>query len=466
MQITLESTVFDPVGVISLEALPGSDLSASTRRVTRTATLDGNAVIIDNGYTSADSTLAIEAWLSEVEVQRLQHLIQVYPEIIASTPDGCYLGVIDSVRQGGDGRTQISYLIQRTLALSSEIEPLPIPLAPVDPGPETSSGMGWIVADIGGEGVMRIENGLAQPIGLPEGVGPSTYFGGVPIALIGDGYGSILMGAWGSGGVTALLSQDRGQTWSKLSWNEGAELETPTTGVAAFGGFMTAEGSRRGHSWSTTGQVPWTYVSGIPSLGSGWEDIHSLALYRDSIYAALNGGPDGPLAVIRTDSLNSELWEVVSRGTPTIGYEHSHSPLLLNLGDRLFLMSATGAYRTSVDGIEWSEAIVLPLASENVFITSIAYGNNQIVAVDNSGQPRIYVAAADTLQFTAMTIPDLGFEAGDRLWAVAFAGDQFCVVGSRGTVITFTEPGQFTRVPAGFTHSADLRGVIGYLRNT
>ena len=121
MRITFESTVFDPVGVISLEALPASDLSASTRRVTRTATLDGNAVIIDNGYTSADSTLAIDAWLTETEQQRLQHLIQICPEIIATTPEGCYLGVIDSVRQGGDGRTQVSYLIQRTLTHHFEL---------------------------------------------------------------------------------------------------------------------------------------------------------------------------------------------------------------------------------------------------------------------------------------------------------------------------------------------------------
>lgn len=89
MQITLESTVFDPVGVISLEALPGSDLSASTRRVTRTATLDGQAVIIDNGYTSADSNLAIEAALTEAEAQQLHHLMQTYPEIIAREMVNC-----------------------------------------------------------------------------------------------------------------------------------------------------------------------------------------------------------------------------------------------------------------------------------------------------------------------------------------------------------------------------------------
>ena len=53
MRVAFESTVFDPVGSIGLDALPGSDLSASTRRVTRTATLDGNAVIIDNGYTAS-----------------------------------------------------------------------------------------------------------------------------------------------------------------------------------------------------------------------------------------------------------------------------------------------------------------------------------------------------------------------------------------------------------------------------
>ena len=121
MQITLESTVFDPVGVISLEALPGSDLSAGTRRVTRTATLDCNAVIIDNGYTSADSTLAIEAALTEADARRLHHLMQTYPEIIASTPDGCYLGVIESVRQGRDGSIAISFLIRRALSLSSDL---------------------------------------------------------------------------------------------------------------------------------------------------------------------------------------------------------------------------------------------------------------------------------------------------------------------------------------------------------
>jgi len=53
--------------------------------------------------------------------RRLHHLMQIYPEIIASTPDGCYLGVMDSVRQGGDGRLAISFLIQRTLTHRSEL---------------------------------------------------------------------------------------------------------------------------------------------------------------------------------------------------------------------------------------------------------------------------------------------------------------------------------------------------------
>ena len=121
MRVTFESTVFDPVGSISLDALPGSELSACTRRVTRTATLDGQAVIIDNGYTAADSTLSVDAWVTEAEYRRLQHLMQTYPEIIASTPEGCYLGVIDALRSGGQGQTQLSFLIQRTLTHRSEL---------------------------------------------------------------------------------------------------------------------------------------------------------------------------------------------------------------------------------------------------------------------------------------------------------------------------------------------------------
>lgn len=121
MLVALESFVFDPVGAIVIDALPDSELSASTRRVSRTATLDGNAALIDNGWTAADSTFTIEAHLSQTEEATVQHLVRVYPEVICSTPTGCYLGVIEFVRRTTNGRIVISFLIQRALSLTSDL---------------------------------------------------------------------------------------------------------------------------------------------------------------------------------------------------------------------------------------------------------------------------------------------------------------------------------------------------------
>lgn len=121
MLVALESFVFDPAGAIVIDALPDSELSASTRRVSRTATLDGNAALIDNGWTAADSTLTIEAHLTEAEEATIQRLIRVYPEVVCSTDGGCYLGVIEFVRRTTNGRIVISFLIQRALSLTSDL---------------------------------------------------------------------------------------------------------------------------------------------------------------------------------------------------------------------------------------------------------------------------------------------------------------------------------------------------------
>jgi hypothetical protein len=48
--VALEAAVFDPWGAVLLDASPDSTLDTHTRRVTRTATLDGHSVIIDHGY--------------------------------------------------------------------------------------------------------------------------------------------------------------------------------------------------------------------------------------------------------------------------------------------------------------------------------------------------------------------------------------------------------------------------------
>lgn len=121
MLVALESYVFDPIGALAIEALPDSDLSASTRRVTRTATLDGKAAMVDNGWTASDSTLTIEAHLSSDQEAVINRLIRVYPEVICTTEYGCYLGVIEAFNRTPAGRHVISFLIQRALSLTSDL---------------------------------------------------------------------------------------------------------------------------------------------------------------------------------------------------------------------------------------------------------------------------------------------------------------------------------------------------------
>ena len=119
--VSLEAAVFDPLGAITLDALPDSELSASTRRVTRTATLDGNAALVDNGWTAADSTLTIEAYLTPAEEATIQRLIRLYPGVICSTEGGCYLGVIQSFARTSAGRFVASFLIQQALSLTADL---------------------------------------------------------------------------------------------------------------------------------------------------------------------------------------------------------------------------------------------------------------------------------------------------------------------------------------------------------
>ena len=77
--VALEAAVFDPWGAVLLDASPDSTLDTHTRRVTRTATLDGHSVIIDHGYTAADATLAIRAVLDPATAAALVRLMRIYP---------------------------------------------------------------------------------------------------------------------------------------------------------------------------------------------------------------------------------------------------------------------------------------------------------------------------------------------------------------------------------------------------
>ena len=77
---------------------PWSRFGAVRRRVTRTATLDGGAVLSDLGATEADRTMEIVARRPTAEqVAEAERLARTYPTVVVSTPVGCYRGALEAV---------------------------------------------------------------------------------------------------------------------------------------------------------------------------------------------------------------------------------------------------------------------------------------------------------------------------------------------------------------------------------
>lgn len=99
MHISLCSQLFDYAGahVLRLDAA-GSDLSPLSRRLSRTATLDGGALLIDNGYCVADATFTLSiAELSFLQRQALLDTLANHSLLSLSCRLGCFLGAVERV---------------------------------------------------------------------------------------------------------------------------------------------------------------------------------------------------------------------------------------------------------------------------------------------------------------------------------------------------------------------------------
>lgn len=114
--ISIASKLFDYSGHFLFQIDPAaSQLSDISRRVSRTATLDGGALIVDNGYTASDATFnIIPADLTAELRSGLRRLVQLHSEIIICTADGAFLGAISSIDEFKDFK--IIFLIKTKLS--------------------------------------------------------------------------------------------------------------------------------------------------------------------------------------------------------------------------------------------------------------------------------------------------------------------------------------------------------------
>lgn len=114
--VVLESDVYDPLGSLLLDVKPDSEVGTISRRISRTATLDGGATLEDLGYCPADATINLQVRLRSIEQENtLLRLVKIYPLLILSTRYGAFLGAVDYCKPQAGGAS-IRFLVKKQLS--------------------------------------------------------------------------------------------------------------------------------------------------------------------------------------------------------------------------------------------------------------------------------------------------------------------------------------------------------------
>lgn len=99
--IALSTITYDIQGHVVIRETPESILPDLTRRVTRTATLDGESTISDLGFTYSDMTYVVRSRsLSDDQIAILEAMIKTYPLVRISTSEGAFIGAISAMTVG------------------------------------------------------------------------------------------------------------------------------------------------------------------------------------------------------------------------------------------------------------------------------------------------------------------------------------------------------------------------------
>lgn len=114
--IAISTLLYDLRGHIVLSESPKSVFPDLSRRVTRTATLDGNSTLNDLGFTDGDKTYVFSFDnLVQSQVENLEYLIKNYAIVRLSTADGCFLGSISRVGSAKNP-TQLTFLVKQRIS--------------------------------------------------------------------------------------------------------------------------------------------------------------------------------------------------------------------------------------------------------------------------------------------------------------------------------------------------------------
>lgn|SRR5574343_569679 len=115
MIISICSQLFDFFGDFLILIEPfDSELSHISRRVSRTATLDGGAIIVDNGYSASDATFSIVIRdIDNATRVALMAMISRHSAITLSVKENIFLGVVETLED--KDKMKIKFLVKQQL---------------------------------------------------------------------------------------------------------------------------------------------------------------------------------------------------------------------------------------------------------------------------------------------------------------------------------------------------------------
>lgn len=100
MRLGLCTVLYAQNGDVMLDASENSELTFLSRRLSRTATLDGGCEIVDNGYTPSDGVIKIvvePTQNSPALYAQIMAIIQQFGLVTIASEQGVFLAAIESV---------------------------------------------------------------------------------------------------------------------------------------------------------------------------------------------------------------------------------------------------------------------------------------------------------------------------------------------------------------------------------
>ena len=115
--VIFSSKAFDLDGSVAVQEEGGGlEQRGSIRRVSRTATLDGDVAIDDAGYSEGDRTFNVSVVdISHAALNTLHRIHSLYSVHRCSTEEGLFEGVIEEITLS-QRNASISFLVSRKLS--------------------------------------------------------------------------------------------------------------------------------------------------------------------------------------------------------------------------------------------------------------------------------------------------------------------------------------------------------------